>query len=230
MTYVPQTPLIERRHDGGFIVSQAHGHRSIDRGIVNGSGPIDAGTVLAQTATTYGGTGTAGSGNTGNGTMGGISITAPAVAGNYLVTFISPTEFMVTTPNGEPLPAEGGTVDLSTPQVETGPGTVGTVFNSGGIGFLITAGTTAFVAGDTFTLAVTASGGGWAAYTSSTSGATGYGVLYAFTDTTNGAVPAPIFLRDGEVNLAELIWDPSLSAAQQDTALTALATQHVIAR
>lgn len=231
MTYVPQTPLIERRHDGGFIVSQARGHRSIDRIQVNGGfGQLDAGTVLASTTATYAGTATAAAGNTGNGTVGGIAIQAPALAGSYLITFISATEFMVTDPNGMPVPAEGGTVDLSTDQVEVGPGTVGVVFNSGGVGFLVTAGATAFVAGDNFTLAVTITGGGWVPYQTGTAGITGYGVLFGFTDTTNGASFASGFVRDGEVNLAELIWDPSLTAAQQDSAIAALANQHVIAR
>lgn len=231
MTYTPQTPLVELRHDGGFIVSQAPGHLSIDPAILNsGFGRLDAGLVCAKTATTYGGTATAAGGNTGNGTVGGIAIQAPAIAGNYTISFISPTEFVVTNPNGEPVPIEGGTIDLSTQNVEEGPGTVGQVFNGGGVGFLITDGTAAFVAGDSFTLAVTATGGNWSPYQSGSTGVTQYGILFSITDTTNAQATSAMFVRNGEVNLNELIWDTSLSAAQQDAALTALAGQYVIAR
>lgn len=41
------TPLYEAFHDGGFIVSQANGHRSVDRGTLSGS-KLLAGTVLGQ--------------------------------------------------------------------------------------------------------------------------------------------------------------------------------------
>nr|GAT43699.1 predicted protein [Mycena chlorophos] len=219
------------RHDGGFIVSQANGHLSIDPINVNsGNGKLQAGTLLASTATTYAGTATAGSGNTGNGTFAGIAVEAPALAGNYTVNMISPTEFEVLDPNGEPVPMTGGTTDVSTGEVVTGPGTVGEVFNGGGVGFLISAGSTAFVVGDTWTLAVTETGGGWAPVTSSTSSPIKYAILYGFVDTTNNSQPASGFVRDGEVNLSELIFDPSLSAAQQNSAVAALAGQGVIAR
>lgn len=231
MSYVPQNPLIETRHAGGFIVSQANGHRSIDGiSIPAGHGRLQPGTVLASTGVTYAGTGTAGGGNTGNGTIGGIAITAPAFAGNYLVTMISDTEFEVTNPNGVPISARGGTEDVGDDQVVLGPGTVGVVFNAGGVGFLVTAGATAFAEGDTFTIAVTVSAGGWAPLTSATTGAVRYGILYGIADTTLNDAPAAAFTRDGEINLAELVWDASLTAALQDAAITALNGQGVIAR
>jgi len=49
---MPQTPLIELRHRGGFIVSEAPGHQSIDEGtILNTTGAaliVQAGTVLSK--------------------------------------------------------------------------------------------------------------------------------------------------------------------------------------
>jgi hypothetical protein len=231
MTYVPQTPLIETRHAGGFIVSQANGHQSIDHITLNsGHGRLQPGTVLAATATTYAGTGTAGGSNTGNGTIGGIAVTAPAIAGTYTVTLLSDTQFQVTNPNGVPVPAIAGGVDFEDDDTVSGPGLVGTVFNSGGIGFLVAAGATPFVEGDVFTIAVTVTGGGWAPLTSATASPTEYGILYGVADTTNNAVPAAAFKRNGEINLSELVWDTSLSAAQQDAGVTALKTQGVIAR
>lgn len=231
MSYVPQTPLIETRHAGGFIVSQANGHLSIDAVVIgSGHGRLQPGTILAQTAVTYAGTSTTGEDNVGNGTLTGIAITAPALAGNYVVTMISDSEFEVTNPNDVPIPARGGTVEVDDDEVVLGPGKVGVVFNSEGIGFLVAAGATAFAEGDTFSVAVTVTGAGWVPFTSATTGATGYGVLYGVADTTISDAPAAVFTRMGEVNLAELIWDPTLSAAQQDSGLAGLKAQGVIAR
>jgi hypothetical protein len=231
MTYVPQTPLIETRHPFGFIVSQANGHQSVDHIVLNGGhGRLQPGTVLAATATTYAGVGTAGGSNTGNGTIAAVAATAPAIAGTYTVTLLSDTEFQVTNPNGVPVPASAGGVDFEDDDVVTGPGTVGTVFNAGGIGFLVAAGSTPFVEGDVFTIAVTVTGGGWAPLTSATTSPTGYGLLCGIADTTNGPVPAVAFKRNGEVNLSELVWDTSLTAAQQDAGIAALNAQGVLAR
>lgn len=231
MTYVPQTPLIETRHPGGFIVSQGNGHQSVDHIVVGvGHGRLSPGVVLAKTATTYAGTGTAGGSNTGNGLLTAIAIQYPAFAGNYLVTLISDTEFMVTNPNGYADPALGGTIDFNDTSINNGPGTVGTVFNAGGVGFLLSAGATPFIAGDTFTIAVTVTGGGWAPLLTGTTGITQYGILWGINDSTLNPAPGVAVVRAAEVNLSELIWDVSLTAAQQDAAVVSLAGQGVIAR
>lgn len=81
-------------------------------------------------------TGTAGGGNTGNGTIGTLTATAAALAGVYTVTMTGATTFTVSDPNGNALKA----------------GATGAAYSANGIGFTITAGGTAFVAGDTFTV------------------------------------------------------------------------------
>ncbi|NWA24050.1 head decoration protein [Pseudomonas gingeri] len=231
MAYTPQTPLVENRHAAGFIVSLSNGHQSIDGvTLAGGHGRLQAGSVIGFTSETFTATGAAVTGNTGNGTMSGLAATAPAVAGIYTISMISDTEFMVTNPNGEPVPALGGTVDPEGGTVVTGPGTVGIVFNSKGIGFLIAAGATAFIAGDGFTITVTDTGGGWAPVTASSSGITQYGLLYGGVDTTNGDTRATAVVRYAEVNMAELVWDTSLTAAQQNAAALGLKTQGVISR
>lgn len=78
-------------------------------------------------------------GNTGNGTLGTLSALAAAQPGAYNVAFIAATKFEVYTPLGDFL----------------GVGTTGTAF-SNQVQFTITAGGTAFVAGDGFTVTVTA--------------------------------------------------------------------------
>lgn len=82
-------------------------------------------------------TGVAGT-NTGNGTIGTISATQSAVSGAYKVTFTAATVFSVYNPNGDLLKA----------------GATGTAYTADGLTFTITAGGTAFIAGDTFTVTV----------------------------------------------------------------------------
>lgn len=79
--------------------------------------------------------GTAGT-NTGNGTIGTISAGAQMQNGSYAIKFTAATAFTVTAPNGMSLPA----------------GVTGTAYVNSQVNFTITAGGTAFVAGDSFTI------------------------------------------------------------------------------
>lgn len=81
----------------------------------------------------------ANAGNTGNGTLGTLSALAAAQPGAYSVVFISATKFEVYDPSGN----------------FVGIGTAGTAF-SNQVQFTITAGGTAFAAGDGFSVTVTA--------------------------------------------------------------------------
>ncbi|MBC7074669.1 MAG: hypothetical protein H5T98_01075 [Syntrophomonadaceae bacterium] len=77
--------------------------------------------------------------NTGNGTIGSLSATAATPAGNWRVVFTGATTFGVFDPSG----------------FERANGTTGTAYTSSdGVSFTITAGATAFAAGDSFTIAV----------------------------------------------------------------------------
>ena len=78
-------------------------------------------------------------GNTGNGTLGTLSALTGAQPGAYNVAFVAATKFELYDPSGKFL----------------GVGTTGTAFSSQ-VQFTITAGATAFVAGDGFTVTVTA--------------------------------------------------------------------------
>jgi len=77
-------------------------------------------------------------GDTGNGTCSAITIGSARVPGNYTFTATSATTFTAVDGTGAPLP------DL----------TVGTVYSAGGLQFTITAGGTAYVSGDVFTIYV----------------------------------------------------------------------------
>lgn len=140
MTYVSRAPLNEAWHPGGFLVSQPRGHRHIDKGIITGGAKVLPGTVMGQQTTGATAVAAALGTNTGNGTFGTITpVTVPTQIGVYALTFTGATTFNVVGPNGV-----------------TAPGTTGVAFAALGIGFTITAGGTAFVAGDTFAITTTA--------------------------------------------------------------------------
>jgi hypothetical protein len=134
------TPLNEPWHDGGFIVSESNGHRSRDKIVLTGGKLTLAGTVLGLLSVGSTAVAAALGANTGNGTFGTITpVSVPTQIGVYSVLFTAATTFTVTAPNGA-----------------TASGTTGVAFASLGIGFTITAGGTAFVAGDTFNITTTA--------------------------------------------------------------------------
>lgn len=132
--------LTESLHAGDFMVSEAPGRLSrqqvtigaaVTTGLVLGVATKGMGTFAAAA-------GVAGSGNTGNGTMGTPSAGTGAQAGSYRAVAIAALEWEVFDPSGTLL---GVAADA-------------TAF-SNQVGFTITHGATAFVAGDTFTVAVT---------------------------------------------------------------------------
>lgn len=129
------TPIVEAFRDGGFLVSTPNGHRHIDQGTLTGTKGL-AGMILGALVAGTSATATAGASNTGNGAMGAITTNTVATqVGTYDVTFTAATAFTVTAPDGD-----------------TSTGTTGVAFSALGIGFTITAGGTAFVAGDGFTI------------------------------------------------------------------------------
>jgi hypothetical protein len=123
----------------------------VDRPVVVAAGQnlagtvLPRGTVLGKRTTDTVATGPKASGaNTGNGTVamdGSTPILSNARAGTYQVRFTSPTAFRVTDPRGTVL----------------GDGAVGTAF-ADQIKFNVTAGATAFAAGDGFDIAVSGTG------------------------------------------------------------------------
>lgn len=116
---------------------------------------LTRGTLLGkQTAGTFAAAATAkAGGNTGNGTFGTITPGVGATEGVYVLTMTAATTFTITTPSGASLPG----------------GSTGVAYSSAALGFTLTAGGTAFVAGDAFNIVVTegAAAGTWVKATSS---------------------------------------------------------------
>lgn len=139
--------------------------------------------------------------NTGNGTMGTTSALDNASIGTFTVKFTSPTVFYVINPNG----------------VRLKDGATGTAY-SDQVGFTITAGGTAFVAGDTFTIAVTLSG--TPKVTSFTTGGVPYSVMYDAVDATGGAKIGKAY-REAELKASECSFGTGTLAEVRD-ALDAL--------
>jgi hypothetical protein len=161
------TPLQEILHDGGFIVSESNGHRSRDSGTLAAGAKVLAGTllglILAGTTASAAALGT----NTGNGTVGTITpVSTPAQVGAYALAYTSATAFTVTAPDGA-----------------TANGTNGVAFSALGIGFTMTTGGTAMVAGDGFTITVTGAVGKPTAASVANAGNTGNSTSSAVTTT-----------------------------------------------
>lgn len=142
--------------------------------------------------------------NTGNGTVGTISAVANAKLGGYALKATSATNFTVTDPEGTALPAA----------------TVGTAYNNGGIAFTITAGGTAFVANDSFTLNVVNSIGNFivSVKTASDGSQTPCAILVDFADATGGPVRTGAYVM-GEFNVNAVVYDTSWTPELLTTAL-----------
>jgi len=170
--------------------------------IIVASGNLKRGSVLGMVSTNNA-IAQAGDDNAGNGTFGTITVGAAAKAGNYLLTATVATTFSVVDPEGNALPNV----------------TVGTAYSQGGLGFTITAGGTAFAAGDTFVIDVTDAVGQFilSVKTASDGSQTPSAILVDDVDATGGPVTAGGYVM-AEVNARALHYDaswtiPTLTAA-----------------
>lgn len=204
--------LTERRHSGGFLVSESPGRFSRAQVTLLQQGAIlAAGTLLGQV--TVGLTAaiaaqTVPGANAGNGTSSAIALSQGVLQGAYQVTFVSAVEFEVYTPAGDLL----------------GEGRNGVAFALGGLGFTITAGGTAFVAGDGFVITVAANANVGLYNALSLAAADGTqipaAILFNESDATSGNKKVAVINRDAEVNGSELIY-PAGATANQIAAINA---------
>lgn len=188
-TYLPDQLI------AGVFPRVTHGTATIS----TQSAVIPRGTILGQ-QTVGAATATAKGGNTGNGTISAVTkvgTSSPAQVGTYVVTFTAATAFNVFDPKGR----------------ELGQGVTGTVF-SDDISFTITAGGTAFVAGDGFNIAVAAGTGNYipTVATAVDGSAIPSAILANQTDATGGAANAGIYYT-GEFNVNYVTYDNSFTLA-----------------
>jgi hypothetical protein len=148
----------------------------------------------------------AGGANAGNGTITAPALGTGAKAGAYVLTFTGATTFTLVAPDGTQL-ANGAT---------------GTAY-AGQLGFTVSAGGTAFVAGDGYTITVPS---GDLAFVQSVATAKDgsqlpTAILADNADASGGVVVAPVYLQ-GEFNGNALIMDPSWTLAALKLAMRPL--------
>lgn len=190
------TILTQGARTAEFLLSEANGQRSREQITVNATaGKLAAGTLLAKITAANAAIATAGGGNTGNGTMGSIVVGNEAITGTYVLNITEAAanggEFSVVDPNGAVI----------------GTGTVGVAFSAGGLAFTLADGSTDFIVGDTFSLAVNAGIGEWVAYDDDGTNdgrRAATGILYAAVDATEADAQAVVIVRDAEVVGAKL--------------------------
>ncbi len=206
--------LLEGKHNGEFIVSEAPGARSRDVVTVAAGNKLGACAVIGLIA--LGAAAAAAvAGNTGNGTSSAVAVGAGAVPGVYRLIALGATKFSVEDPNGH----------------EVGVATTGAAFTGGGITLTLTAGGTAFVPGDGFTVTVAAGSG--KAVAVNPAGADGSavaaGVLIRNTDATAADKKAAAILRDAEVRTSDLDFG-TLNGGQVAAAKAQLALLGIVCR
>lgn len=179
-----------------FVLAEASGQRSRDNVHVRQSGAaVKSGSLLVQD--TVGGVNFAMDEDaTGNPTISATSASALATEGVYVVEFTSATAFKVTDPAG----------------TNIGTGALGTAFSAAGLGFTLTAGGTAAVAGDTATLQVIPADDNYLPYTGTGTG-TAVAILYSHLPAATGLKAAVAFTGDCEVKRSALT---GLTAAAED--------------
>lgn len=188
--------LTEPRRTGAYLVSEAPGTRSREAIVINATaGNLPVGTLLAKLTDANAGTASAVAGNTGNGTISGISVGNEAITGTYRVEITAAA-------------ANGGSFEVSDPNgTVIGTGTVGTAFSASGLAFTLGDGSTDFIVGDAFTVAVNAGLGEYVPYDDDGANdgrRTAAGILYAAVDATSQDAPAVAHVRDCEVDANEL--------------------------
>jgi Bacteriophage lambda head decoration protein D len=209
-------------HFATFIVSESDGYQSREQvGLAGGFGRLVDGTVLGRIsvgARSVAAGAAAAWNSAGNATMGTPTVDADAAPGIYRVRFTAATKF-----------------EVELDGVVVGSGTTGSAFN-GPVNFTITAGGTPMVAGDEFSVAVTAAAGtgAYVPYNALASDGSNIASAILIGDYDTGPSGTPltpdvaVFVRAGEVQRAMLVFmDTSLgvpaTSPQKDAAYASLA-------
>lgn len=215
------TTLTETRHPGGFIKSEANGHRS--RGLITvASGfSVIAGEVLGRVLDVGSAAVEAASGNAGNGTA-AMHTTETALgvkAGVYTAVCIEPA-------------SDGGTFEVFGPDgVSVGTAEVGTLFD-GVVKFTISDGGTDFEAGDAFEITVPTAGAAWGPLDVDAidGSADAMAISFGDYDASSAAMSGVAIMRDAEVVLADLTWPSGITENQKTAAIALLEAERIFCR
>jgi len=203
----PWTPVINAET---YISDQliAGNLKLVTQSITLAAGTLQRGAVLGQQS---GSPTSTSSLTTGNGTIGSISGGNSVQSGAYVLRATSATNFNVSGPDGLALPSA----------------TVGTSYVGPDINFTITAGGTAFAAGDEFVINVPSGNFVSCVKTASDGSQIPIGILVDYADASGGAVTTGIYVM-GEFNVNYIVpdaswganaaaWGPALSAMWRNT-------------
>lgn len=210
----------ESVHAGEYILRELDDQFCRETGTLISGQNLVAGTVLGKITTGTTATATAYTGNTGNGTMGTITVSAGAKPGNYKLTIAEPGtnvgNFTVEDPDG----------------LFVGQGDVATAFSAGGLAFTLADGSTDFVAGDGFTIAVAAGSGKWTQFDQDAADGSqiAAGILYAAVDATSADTAAVVTVRGTVVKSDALTWPSDIESGEQTAAEAQLAALDIIVR
>ncbi|MBL4839668.1 MAG: head decoration protein [Thalassospira sp.] len=157
--------------------------------------------------------------NTGNGTLDGVTVVAgkDVELGGYVLTAKTATKFAVVTPSGDALK----------------DATVGTAYNSSHIGgFTITAGGTAFVEGDSFTVTVSQGNGEFTPIDPDADGGSqvAAAILFNDVDARSAAKKGVLITRLATVSQSRLIWPEGITDGQKAAAIADLASNHLLVK
>jgi hypothetical protein len=200
--------LTEKTYQHDIVRLELPNYQSRKRVTIDAGANLLAGTILSVTEAT--GTPAAFAGNTGSsGTIASVAVAAGAQLGVYKVVIIEPAsnagKFTVEDPDGNMI----------------GVGTVAVEFVGGGLTFTVTDATD-FVAGDGFTITVTAAKWAKAVYAAAALDNVDAAILLedaaaASADVTNVAV----LYKDAQVDITRMIYDSSADDAAKKAALRA---------
>jgi hypothetical protein len=209
------TTLTEDLHAGAFIVSEGNGKISREAITVASGQNLKAGAVLGQ-ITLGAATAAHVAGGTGNSTFSAVTVDGAAIVGVYQGIFTAATKANLEDPNGVLL----GVVAL------------GTEFSAGGLTFTVTAGGTAHVSGDRFTITVAAGSGAYVAYDNSAENGSNIaaGILFDAVDASSDDAAGVAVVRLAEVAKDGLVWDSGQDTDDKAAAYTDLAALNIIAR
>lgn len=207
------TPIVELRHEGGFVVWDPSDGMITREAIVlaDGAGVCTSGLVLGATATAGAATSAAIGTNTGNGVMGAIAVGGEALLGEYDLEIVEPA-------------ANAGAFIVTHNGVEIGHGNVAAAFNAGGLSFTLADGATDFVSGDSFKIVVTGTLKYEAYDPTATNGLErACAILWSgYRDATSADKKAVAMVRGpGRVNVNELLWGANVTTTPQQTAALA---------
>ena len=212
----------EGQQTAEFMISEANWKRSREAITVLSGENLKAGHVIGRrlVAPTVAAAAALNT-NTGNGTVTGqaLGTNLGARRGTYRIVFVEPATNL-------------GTFEVFGPDgVLVGDGVVGTEFDNE-IKFTVNDGATDFVAGDAFTIKVTAGTYKYQEYdpANADGGQRVAGILYAAVDASAADKAGVAIARDAEVRSGDLQWFAGATDAQKNEAIDALAALGIIVR